>query len=233
VHFRQLLGTELPQLATTLLYVAAAGGLTLLIGSLSGPPTRATDAVSRVVRFAATALFAIPGVVLALAYARSQDLFEAQITGWSGLGWLALVCVVALKQLPFAQRLLAAQLRTLHQGRLASAHNLGAAPFAAYLRLGLPALGPVLGAIFLLGVVAAAMELSAALLLIKEPQAPLALSLFQALQAPATAGAGAAQAVLLVAVVATGLLLVHALLRRRCHALPKAPAHPTRARKDP
>lgn len=218
VHYWQLSTETLPHLGTTLGYAAGVGILTLLIGGASGALTVRPGVVARLTRFVATGMFAIPGVVLALAYARMQDLIGFAPARWTGFGWLALSLVVALKQLPFAQRLVAQALRTLRHGELESARNLGATRLEAWLRIGLPALIGMIAGVFALGFAAATMELSAVLLLIEDPHAPLTLSMFRTLRTPATMGLGAAQGIVLVGLAASGLLMAHALLRRRTRA---------------
>jgi ABC-type Fe3+ transport system permease subunit len=209
-------------LKTTLVYAAAAGMLTLLLGSLFGSLTRSPGPISRITRLATTSLFAVPGLVLALAYARTQDLLDPQLDGVPGLAWLALILVIALKQLPLAQHLAARRLRELHSGQLDSARSLGASGVSAGLRIGLPSITAVLAAVFLLGSTAALVELSAVLLLIQDPDAPLALSLFQAMLSPADVQMAATQGVLLVALTATMLSTLYWFLRRRCYD-PKTP----------
>ncbi|MBT8428733.1 MAG: ABC transporter permease subunit [Gammaproteobacteria bacterium] len=220
--YGQLLRAALPGLKTTLVYAAAAGMLTLLLGSLFGSLTRSPGPISRITRLATTSLFAVPGLVLALAYARTQDLLDPQLDGGPGLAWLALILVIALKQLPLAQHLAARRLRELHSGQLDSARSLGASGVSAGLRIGLPSITAVLAAVFLLGSTAALVELSAVLLLIQDPDAPLALSLFQAMLSPADVQMAATQGVFLVALTATMLSTLYWFLRRRCYD-PKPP----------
>ena len=232
--YGRLLRAALPGLKTTLAYAAAAGMLTLLLGGVFGSLTRSPGPISRITRLATTSLFAVPGLVLALAYARTQDMLDPQLSGWPGLAWLALILVVALKQLPLAQHLVARRLRTLHSGELDSARSLGASGISTGLRIGLPSITAVLAAIFLLGSTAALVELSAVLLLIQDPDAPLALSLFQSMLSPVDVQTVATQGVLLVALTATMLLTLYWLLRRRCYD-PKPPRSrkPSVARSTP
>jgi iron(III) transport system permease protein len=215
--YSQLLDAALPGLNKTLAYAAAAGMLTLLLGSLFAALTHTPGPISRITRLAMTSLFAVPGLVLALAYLRTQDMLDLQPSGWPGLAWLALIFVVALKQLPLAQYLVARRLRNLHSGKLESARSLGASGISAGLRIGLPSITAALAAVFLLGSTAALVELSAVLLLIQDPDAPLALTLFQSMRSPVDVQSAATQGVLLVALTATMLVTLYWFLRRRCY----------------
>jgi len=214
-HYQQLSIDTLPNLGGTLAYAAGAGVFALLLGSAFGTLTTQQGTLARIMRFAATALFAVPGVVLALGYLKARHLIDPGLAGWPAWGWLALLLVVGFKQLPFSQRLMALSLRRLGKGELESARNLGSTEFSAHLRITLPALTGALGAVFLLGFLAAIVELSAVLLLLQEPQAPFAHRLFQTLQTPAMAGLGAAQGMLLAGLVGSGLLVALILLRQR------------------
>jgi len=149
-------------------------------------------------------------------------MLDPQLSGWPGLAWLTLILVVALKQLPLAQHLVARRLRNLHSGELDSARSLGASGISTGLRIGLPSITAVLAAIFLLGGTAALVELSAVLLLIQDPDAPLALSLFQSMLSPVDVQTAATQGVFLVALTATTLLTLYWFLRRGCYD-PKSP----------
>jgi iron(III) transport system permease protein len=231
---QQSLAGTLPGLKTTLAYAAGAGLLTLLISVMFAMPSGRQIPFTRAVRLAANALFAIPGVVLALAYVYMQGLLDSQLVAWSGLAWLALMLVVALKQLPLARHLVARRLRELHAGELDSAYSLGATRFAGGLRITLPSLTAAFTIVFLIGFAAAVVELSAALVLINEPQALLSLHLFQSLQIPTEAAGSATQGLLLVTLNALALLLAFGLLRRHCRRPAGSPAHnPAAARKDP
>jgi len=231
-RLQQSFGESLPILSDTLAYAAAAGLLTLLISTAFAASTRRRGPVTRSLRFAANALFAIPGVILALAYLHTQGLLNDQIAHWSGLAWLALILVVAFKQLPLARHLIVRRLSELHAGELQSAYSLGATRLSGSLRIALPSLAAVFTTVFLIGFAAAVVELSAVLLLFKDPQAPLALHLYQSLQA--APGSGATQGLLLVTLNAAVLLLAFGLLRRCCQRPLRSPAHnPVVVRKDP
>lgn len=231
---QQSVAETLPTLKPTLGYAAGAGLLTLLIGTAFAALTSRQGPATRVVRFAANAMFAVPGIVLALAYAHTQDLLDGQLAGWSGFAWLALMLVVALKQLPLARHLVARRLRELDAGALESAYNLGATRLGGGLRIVLPSLAAAFTLLFLIGFAAAVVELSAVMMLFRDPQAPLALHLFQSLQAPAGTGSAATLGLLLVTLNAAALLLAFGLLRRRCQRPLQSPAyHPAVARKTP
>lgn len=222
---RQTLTETLPLLTDTLSYAVGAGVLTLLIGGAFAVSTMRSGPVSRAVRFASNSLFAIPGLLLALAYVNAQGILDGPSAGWSGLAWLALMLVLAFKQLPLARHLVARRLRELHAGEMESAYNLGSSHFAARLRIALPSLVAVFSIVFLMGFAATVVELSAVLLLFRDPQAPFALHLFRALQTAPVAGTAAIQALVLLTLNATALLLAFWLLRRRCRRPIESPAH--------
>ena len=224
-----VLGDSLAGLDTTLIIGAGAGILTLVIGGAFGSQAWRPGPAGHLTRFLATSLFAIPGLVLALAY---LDIRE----GWditadpTQFGWLALMLVVALKQLPLAERLIASRLRVLPPDDLTSALGLGTTkPLWS-----LPALAAPLAAAFLLGCAAATVELSAALVLIQDPQSPLARDVFLALRTPADHAGGPAPGLLLVGLTAGLLLLLFWLLRQYCRwsASPYPPI-PDAARNHP
>lgn len=231
---RQILTEALPLLTDTLSYAAGAGLLTLLIGGAFAASTSRRGPITRVVRFASNTLFAIPGVVLALAYVHAQGILDGSLAGWSGLAWLALMLVVAFKQLPLVRHLVARRLRELHSGEMESAYNLGSTRFAARLQIALPSLIAVFSIVFLIGFAAAMVELSAVLLLFQDPQAPFALHLFRSLQTPPVVGTAAIQGLVLLTLNAVALLLAYWLLRRRCRRPIESPAHnPAVVRKAP
>jgi len=228
------LSATLPILSDTLSYAAGAGLLTLMVSAAFAASTGRNGQVTRVIRFASNTLFAVPGIVLALAYVHAQGLLDGPFAGWSGLTWLALMLVVAFKQLPLARHLVARRLRELHSGDMESAYNLGTTGFAAELRIALPSLAAIFSIVFLIGFAAAMVELSAVLLLFQDPQAPFALHLFRSLQASPVAGNAAMQGLLLVTLNAAALLLAFGLLRRRCQRPLESPAHnPAVVRKAP
>ncbi len=209
------LGGGLPALHSTLELAALAGALTLLLGLAAGRLPGIAGWPGGLTRSAVTLLFGVPGVVLALAYRDTAQMLAPGAADWPLLGGLALALVVSLKQLPFAQRLLAAPAPAHYHATLATARNLGAQGPGLAARMGLPLLaGPLLG-LFALGAMAAMLELSAALVLLGGEDAPLAVDVFRALRDPAGAAAGATRGLLLVLMPGAALLLLYRILRRR------------------
>lgn len=204
--------------AQTLLYVMAAGLLTLLAGMLSNALTLTGGLSGRIVRFASTALFAVPGAVLALGYLHAGDRFDFTTAEIPYLAWVALTLIVAFKQLPYAQHLLAGHSLALHQAGIEVARNLGVPAARRYARIALPALAGTLGAIFLLGAGGAVLELSTALILMDQPAVPYAVALFHTIQSDGGTALWAIRGLLLVVAVAATLALTAILLNRRCRA---------------
>lgn len=192
----------------------AAGVLTLLLGTALAVPLSRSHGINRAARPATVALFAVPGLLLALAY---RDLGGAVTADRAGAAWLSLALLVSLKQVPFAATFIALRLRALWQGELQTARNLGASGLGLALGLPLRSLTGTLAGVALLAAAAAVVELSAALVLFDGREGPLALSAYRAMQLPGPAAAGAAQALLLAGPAAFALGLAYYLLRPRVH----------------
>ena len=215
----------LPELRLTLVYASAAGLLMLLLGSAIGSLTRGTRRMSRIAVFTTSLLFAVPGLALALGYAHAYGLLGLNQDDWPRFAWPALALVVALKQLPLARHLIATRLRQLHDGELASAYSLGASRSFVALRIGLPSLSGVLGIVFLLGCWAALIELSVAMLLIQGRPLPVSLHLFRSLLSGEHIQTPASQALLLVLLTATLVLVLWWLTHRVCRRIAPLPRH--------
>jgi ABC-type Fe3+ transport system permease subunit len=215
----------LPGIRLTLVYATAAGLLVLLLGSGIGVLTRRTRRTSRMALFLTTLLFAVPGLALALAYAHGYGLLGLNQDNWPRFAWPALALVVALKQAPLAQHLIAARLRRLHDGELTSAYSLGASRYFVALRIGLPSLSGVLGIVFLLGCSAALIELSVAMLLIQGPPLPVSLHLFRSLLTPEDIQTPASQALLFVLLTTSVFLILWWLAHRVCKRTTPLPRH--------
>lgn len=215
----------LPGIRLTLVYATAAGLLVLLLGSAIGSLTRGTRSMSRMALFFTTLLFAVPGLALALAYAHGYGLLGLSEDNWPRFAWPILALVVALKQIPLAQHLIAARLRRLHDGELTSAYSLGASRSFVALRIGLPSLSGVLGIVFLLGCSAALIELSVAMLLIQGPPLPVSVHLFRSLLTPEGIQTPASQALLLVLLTTSVFLMLWWLAHRVCKRITQPPRH--------
>ena len=228
IAYTTLLHQQWPGLVTTFGYAGIAALLTLLLGLLFGALTLTPGPIARSMRFVATAMLGLPGIVLALAYLHASARLDLYLDTSPELAWGALILIVALKQLPLAQRLIARELRALRHGSLAAARNLGAHGPALYLRIGLPALIATLGAVLLFGAVAAIQEVSVALVLIRDPAAPYAVTLFRSLQTAGDPAPWAAQGVLLVSFIATGLAIAFLLSRNACRSRAPIPSQSPR-----
>ncbi len=224
-RYLDALPAMLPGMRTTLVYVAGTGLLVLLLGGIFGSLTRGPGRLSHSARFVLTAMFALPGLVLALAYAGTLHRIGIDLDANPEFAWLTLSLVVALKQAPLARHLIASRLRGLHGGELDSAYSLGASPFFAALRIGLPSLSGVMAVAFLLGGLGALLELSVAMLLLHDQSAPLALATFHALSTGADSQAAASQALSLVALSLGSILLLWWLAQRHCNRMERLPPH--------
>jgi len=201
--------------APTLLYVAGTALLVLLTALVAGAAGATRHPLTPLVRFAATLPFAVPSVVLALAYLYLGDRLGDLGYGAPALAYGALALVVAFKQLPLAQRILSGPMRRLHGGSLAAARGLGVAGPTRYLGIAVHALAGKMAALLLLGAAAAALELSAAMVLFEGPEAPYAMALFDLIRDGGSAALWATPATALVAAAALALAVAFLLLRRR------------------
>ena len=201
--------------ATGLLYVVGTALLVLLSALAAGAAATTRRPLARLTRFAATLPFAVPGVVLALAYLQLDNGLGDVRSGAQALPWVALTLVVAFKQLPLAQRVLVGPMRRLHAGSLAAARGLGTAGPGHYLGTAAAALAGRMGALLLLGAAAAALELSAALVLFEGPEAPYAMALFNLIRNGGSTALWAMPGIALAVAVALALAVALFLLRRR------------------
>ncbi len=218
-----LLRDQLPGLGTSVGYVGLSGALTGLVCWAFGAADAARGLLARVARFLSTAMFAVPGVVLALAYMNLAERFGRPLDDAPGHAWLALALLVAFKQAPLAHRLISWRIRELRPDGFEAADQLGSARTARLLRMTLPALAGVLSALFLLGAVAGLVELSAALLLIRDPAAPYAVVLFNGIQSGSDSAVWAAQGMALVATVGLAVAAAAALIKGRSLFQPHQP----------
>jgi iron(III) transport system permease protein len=214
---------QLPGLGTSVAYVGLSGALTGLVCWAFGAASAIPGWPARVARLLSTAIFAVPGVVLALAYLNLAARFGQPLGDTSGEAWLALALVVALKQAPLAHRLVSWRARELRPGGFETAYQPGATRTVRLLRVTLPALAGALGALFLLGAVAGLVELSAALLLIRDPAAPYTVVLFNAIQSGNDPAFWAAQGIALVIAVGLAVAAAAALFGGRSMFRPRQP----------
>ena len=201
----------LPMLATTLRYAAGVAVFVLLVGASAAVVSARADVLGRSTRFTVAALFAVPGVVLAGACLYTAGMLGIPVPLPAGIGWLTLALVVGLKQVPLAHRLLQYRLQIHAVLPADAARSLGVRRPGIRQRFGLAALSATLGAVFVLAGGAAVAELSVALALMGNTDAPVALAVFHALGTPSEVLHGLAAGMILTVALALGLLLVLAL----------------------
>jgi iron(III) transport system permease protein len=211
---------QLPGLRTSVGFLLVTGAFTLVVCWAFAAADAAQGWLARVARFLSTAMFAVPGVVLALAYLHLAERLGRPLADAPGHAWAALVLVVAFKQVPIAHRLISWRITEFRAGGLEAARQLGARGTTRLLRVTLPALAGSLGAVVLLGAVAGLVELSAALLLIRDPAAPYALVLFNGVQSDSDPAVWAAQGLALVAAIGLAVAAAAAMIGRHGVALP-------------
>ncbi len=182
-------------LVATLAAAAVGGGVLLVSAGLLLGLSQATDWRARAARYASTALFALPGPVLALAYARLQpgsDPVPSYLCAALGL-------TVAFKLLPLVVHLLPARDPGPPIG-LPRDYR-----WASRARAWLPAPTRMIIGLFLVGAAAVVFELSAALILFAQRPLTLAPAIFQALQQPPPSIAAAALPLGLIGATVIGL----------------------------
>lgn len=200
-----------PLLMTTLRYAAGVAVFVLLVGAGAAVVSARPNVLGRSIRFTVAAPFAVPGVVLAGACLYTADMFGIPVPLPAGIGWLTLALVVGFKQVPLAHRLLQYRLQIHAVLPTDAARSLGVRHPGIRRRFGLAALSATLGAVFLLAGSAAVAELSVALALLGNTDAPVALAVFHALSTPSEVPHGLAAAMILTVTLALGLLLTLAL----------------------
>ncbi len=180
----------------TLIAALGSGTMLALLGGLAITSMHQHGWQNRLARFTVAAIFALPGVMLAIAYQNLQT--------WIGdvavFAWIALVFTVALKHLSLVPHLFANR----PVGKPADlAYKLGWIAYTA--RLWLPAHAATIFGLLILGFTAMLLELSAALVLITQAPPPLAMALFQELQSPGGPIAGTTLTLWLVVAILIGL----------------------------
>lgn len=197
-----------PALANTLPVATASGLLLLMLGLTVDRLSRRRTMSGALVRGATATLFAVPGVVLALAWRQSAGqlpgLTEA-ITSWPGL---VLALLVSIKLLPYLAHLIPATRIGLAPAQTDLARCFGASRFGVMMYLVFPLLATLMAGLVLLGVAAGVAEISGALVLLSATEPTLAMAAFdRAVSLPQIISL---QAIALTALL--GLLLIPALL---------------------
>ena len=211
----------LPTLTTTLHYAIGVALFVLPVAAGTAAVSARPDLLGRTTRFAVAALYAVPGVVLAGACLYTAEMFGKPLPLPTGIGWLLLVLVVGVKQVPFAQRLLLYRLHGEAALPADAALSLGVRRAGIRRRVGPAALAATVGALVLLAGSAAVAELSVALALLGNGDAPVALGIFHALRTPSEVPQGLAAAMVLTILLALCLLLVLALSAPRRAGAPR------------
>lgn len=164
-------------LSNTLIAALAGGMLLMLLGGLSIASTRYQGWQGRLARLATGAVFALPGVILAIAYQHLQP----WIGGFAGFAWIALVLTVTFKHLPLVTHLFANRLVSTPAKPTEMTHNF---EWTTRIGLWLRTHAAIIAGLLIFGITAMLFELSAALVLITHEPPPLAMALFHELQNP-------------------------------------------------
>lgn len=157
--------------------LAVATGLACaLLGLLFGAAGTAAGSAGALVRGVVPLVWTVPGILLALAYARGLPVLPLES---ETAAWLALALVVLLKLLPIGALLVSVPLRAVGGSVGDSARSLGASSAGIWLGPGAVALGGPLLTLFALGAAGLLNELTGALLLFPERPGPLTQQAFE------------------------------------------------------
>ena len=216
VHFAAVLQSEAGGL-NTLVYCGVAALIDVLIGLVmaytiqySAPRSR------RTIFWAATGLLGVPGVALAIAY---LQFFQGGILLFFGkpidMTGLLLSIAFSIRGLPFALRACVLALRTLPPRYLEAALMCGVSRLSVVRRIALPMMGSGLLIAFLICFGIAAVDLSAAMLLVpSETDAPISYSIYLHMQTSTGRGPGSALAILAIVAVVAAMSLFVFLVRK-------------------
>ena len=232
MHFSAALKTEAASFLNTLFYCGIAATIDVAVGAVMAYTIlSAPVGWGKHLNWSIAALLGVPGAALAIAYLQFFNGMTLPLIGRSldAIGFL-LPTAFAIRGLPFAIPACTFALRGLPGSHLEAAAMSGASRFAIARRIVLPSLVFGLSVAFLICFGIAAVDLSAAMLLVpSETEAPTAYTIYLNMQTSTGRGTGSALAVLAVGVVAlaTGVLagflgrrdtttsLGHAIFRKR------------------
>ena len=220
-HYLTAFGDARGSLTNTLVYCGFAALLDVLIGLLMAYAIdRAGPAWKNALNWAAAGLLSVPGVALAIAYLQCLRVVELPFVEQTiDLSWFMLPLAFSVRGLPFAIRACTIALQRVPPTTIDAASLSGGSRFAVATKIVLPMLAGGLLVAFLLCFGVAAVDLSSAMLLVpSETDAPVAYSIYLNMQSTTGRGAGAALAIVSMALVALGLLVPLALLRRQGRA---------------
>lgn len=215
------------------LLIAGGSGLLLtILGALSMALIRSRGLPAAVTRVTLGGLFAVPGVLLAVAFVDWIGGMPPSIA--PGLAALFLMFLVAVKTLPYLPHLLTRWRESYNSAQLELARSLGRARARTLLRTLLPLPLSLLLALLFLGTAATLNEWSAALVLTQNGDMTLAAAVFNGLRLEQEPAVTTASAVMLAGLNAVLLLPALGLLglahRRRRKSADKIPSD---QREDP
>jgi iron(III) transport system permease protein len=220
-HYLTAFSDERGSFINTLIYCGFAALLDVLIGLLMAYAIdRAGPAWKNALSWAAAGLLSVPGVALAIAYLQCLRVVELPFVEQAiDLSWFMLPLAFSVRGLPFAIRACTIALQRVPPTTIDAASLSGGSRFAVTTKIVLPMLAGGLLVAFLLCFGVAAIDLSSAMLLVpSETDAPVAYSIYLNMQSTTGRGAGAALAIVSMALVALALLVPLALLRRQGRA---------------
>ena len=220
-HYLTAFCDERGSFINTLIYCGFAALLDVLIGLLMAYAIdRAGPTWKNALNWAAAGLLSVPGVALAIAYLQCLRVVELPFIDQAiDLSWFMLPLAFSVRGLPFSIRACTIALRRVPGNIIDAASLSGGSRFAVATKIVLPMLAGGLLVAFLLCFGVAAVDLSSAMLLVpSETDAPVAYSIYLNMQSMTGRGAGAALAIVSIALVALGLLVPLALLRRHGNA---------------
>ncbi len=168
-----------PALTHTFVVAAASGLVLLTLGLTVDRLSRQRTIGGALVRGATATLFAVPGLVLALAWQQGAEQFTwpaEAITAWPGL---VLALLVSIKLLPYLAHVIPATRISLAPDQIDLARCFGASRFAVMMHLVFPVLATLIAGLMLLGVAAGVAELSAALIMVNATEPTLAMAAFE------------------------------------------------------
>ncbi|GGE49416.1 ABC transporter permease [Agaricicola taiwanensis] len=215
-HYERVFSDSFLYIKNTLLYASLAGVIDVVLGTAIAYLVLRTKLVGRQwLDWAATAALAVPGVVLGIGYLRT--FYGVQLPNGAPLTslWLVIVLALAIRRLPYALRACFAALQQISIALEEAAQNVGATPTRTVRRVVVPLMMGGILAGFVTSFATAAVELSAALMLVQtNSDAPLAYGLYVFMQSAAGRGPGAALGVIAVLLVAACTVLSQIIIAR-------------------
>lgn len=209
-NFVQLLHRSYRPLTNTLLLSA----VTAIVATIIGVPVgyllvRRRSHLSALLDIVATSPFAVAGTVLGIGLVLTYSSGPLVLTGTM----IIMVVAYTVRKLPFSVRSSSAILHQIDASLEEASINLGASPFATFLRVTVPLiLGGIVGGAVLTFVTVAS-ELSSTVVLYSGGWMTMTVTMFQALEGT-SAGEATAAATILILFTVLPVALVYRLLRR-------------------